>query len=442
MEKLIKMALEKAQQAEIYVINEESLPVDFSTNQITRITGKKNQGISLRLIDKKGRIGFATSTKLDRSDLLERALLSAKYGDQSKIKFPNQIGAEVKCYDPKIAQMTADEIVEQGWEMVKIIQKLDPEIKFDLNLTKELEEVTIINSSGLNVNYQRTNFAINLLSRAEDGFREFSDWDIYSQHFKFDQARLKRFVDYHQLSKKKQKVKTGKMDVIFNPGAMWALLYRLATGVDGTMINKGISPLQNRLGEQIFSPLINIVDDPAYPYGFASAPYDDEGSATKRKPLVTRGVLEEYLFNLDAKDQYGEKATPGNGFKKSLFTKGIDTQPSVWPANCLLVPGENTFSEMVKSMERGIIVDQIMGGHTGNIIAGEFGLNIVSGFLVEDGEIKGKVMDAMVSGNIYELFKKVTMVGQELKATRAVFYGFGYSPAILVPQLTIAGSED
>lgn len=442
MERLLKMALEEAQQAEVYVINEESLVVHFSTHQVKRITGKKTVGVSLRLIDKKGRMGFATSTKLDCPDLLERALLSAKYGDQSKIKFPNKIGAEVKCYDPKIAQMTAEEIVQQGWEMVEIIQKLDPEIKFDLSLTKDHQKVTILNSSGLNVNYQRTNLEILLTSRAEDGFRELIDWDIYSRHFKFDQARLEKFVNYHQLSKKKLKVKTGKLDVIFNPGAIWPLLYRLATGVDGTMINKGISPLHKRLGEQIFSPLINIVDDPTYPYGFASAPYDDEGSVTKRKPLVTDGVLQAYLFNLDAKDQYGEEAIAGNGLKKNLFTKGIDTQPTVWPSNCLLLPGESTFPEMVKSMERGIIIDQIMGGHTGNIIAGEFGLNIVSGFLVENGEIKGKVIDAMVSGNIYDLFNQVTMVGRELQATKAVFYGFGYAPAILVPQLTIAGSED
>ncbi len=442
MEKLLKDVLTQVQQAEIYRIEEEALPVQFSNDQVMRVNAKKTVGYSLRIIDNDGRLGFATSTSLEREDLIERALLSAKYGDRTEICFPGETGPEVECCDPLVVKLTVEDIVKQGWEMVEILKKLDPALNYDLNLGKEIQRVKILNSSGLDVGYDRTNFTIGITSRAEDGFREFSDWDTYSKHFSFDQARLERFVKFHQLSQKKIKVKTGKMDIIFNSGASWPLLMRLAVGVNGQTINRGLSPLNDRLGEEIFNPQVTIVDDPTYPWGFASAPYDDEGSVSRRKSIVEKGVLKNYLFGLDDAIIYGEGAVAGNGMKKTLFEKGIDIKPATYVSNCILLPGEDTFEQMVKNVKRGIIVNGIMGGHTGNTIAGEFGLNIGSGFLVEDGEIKGKVVDAMVSGNIYDVFKRVTMIGNELHATQAVFYGYGYAPAILVPELTVAGSQD
>ncbi|AZR73321.1 hypothetical protein BBF96_07960 [Anoxybacter fermentans] len=440
MEKLLKDALTKTKQAEVYWVEEETLPIKFNSNQITRINGKKIRGVCLRVIDKESRLGIATATDLDREDLINRALLSARYGDKTEIKFPNEKGSEVQCYDPKVANLTAEEMIEQGQSMLNTILEIDSTIKCDLVLSKNIQKVKILNSSGLDINYERTNFTISITSRGEDGFGEFSDFDIYSKHFVFDRSRLERFVYYHQLGKKKFKVKTGKMDIIFNPGAMWPLLYRVFAGVNGMAVNKGITPLKDRLGEEIFSPLINIVDDPTYPWGLGTTPYDDEGSVARRTSVVENGILKSYLFDLDSAARYGTIST-GNGFKKTLFDKGIDQQPATYVSNFILLPGESTFDQMVKTIKKGIIVNQVMGGHTGNILAGEFGLNIGSGFLVENGEIKGKVMDAMVSGNIYDLFKRVTMVGQKLQATQAVFYGFGYTPAILVPELTVAGSE-
>lgn len=442
MEKLLHAALEQAKQAEVYLIEEESIPVQFGNNEVKRINSKKTLGVTLRVIDQEGRMGFVSGTQLDREALIQQAMTSAKYGDKTEIVFPNeQQTEEVQCYDPKVANLTTEEMVEQGQQILTIIQELDPSITCDLMISKEIQRVKIINSSGLDVSFAKTKYAIHLSSRGDDGFRLYSDFDIYSKYFTFDRDRLEKFVKYHQLSLKRFKVATGKMDILFNPKAIWPFLYRLFAGVNGLSVNEDITPLKGRLGREIFSPLISFIDDPTYPGGLASTPYDDEGSVAHKTPIVEKGVLKNYLFNLDSAFEYGTKST-GNGFKKTLFAKGIDQRPATYGSNFNLLPGESTFEEMVQSMKRGLIVDQIMGGHTGNILAGEFGLTIVTGFLVEDGEIKGKVIDAMVSGNIYDLFKKVAMVGNEMQSTQAVFYGFGYTPAILVSDLMVAGVDE
>lgn len=441
MERLLQEALAKVKQAEVYRIEEEVLPVAFNGREISRINAKKVVGYSLRVIDKEGRMGLATSTSLDRADLIERAMISAQYGGKSTVKFPNGQLSDVQCYDPTLANLTAREMIEQGMQMVDTIAKFDPTMQVEGSLGKGIERVKIVNSSGLNVSYERTSFSMGVSSRAEDGFREMFDFDMYSKHFTFDDARLQRFVQNHQFSKQRYKVKTGKMDILFNPAAIWPLLYRVFAGANASSILRGISPLKDRLGETMFSPLINIVDDPTYAWGFGTCPFDDEGSVAQRTPIIENGVLRNYLFDLDNASEYGTTST-GNGFKKNMFDKGIDVKASVYPSNLVLLPGEHRFEDMVRSMKRGLIVNQVMGGHTGNVVAGEFGLNIGSGFLVEDGEIKGKVVDAMVSGNIYDLFKQVSMVGNNMRATTAVFYGLGYTPSILVPELTVAGSDE
>ena len=441
MEKLLQQALKKVSQAEVYCLEEENLPVEFNNRQVSHIAGKRVKGYCLRVIDNQGRMGMATSSKLDRQDLIERAIISAKYGDKTEIEFPNQEGSDVKGYDKKLAQMDADGLAKQGQEMLNIITDIDSDIKCDLGLTKTIERVTILNSSGLNVSFDKTNFGVYVVSRADDGFMEHMDYDIYSNHFRFDRKRLERFVRYHNLSKKQTQIKTGKMDIIFNSSAMWPLLYRVFAGVDGSKVNKGLSPLEDRLGEKVFDSKVNITDDPTYPWGLGTTPYDDEGSVARKTPVIKDGVLKNYLFDLDSAKEYGAQST-GNGFKKMLFNKGLDQQPLTYASNFVLHPGQSNLEKMIQSVDRGIIINRTMGGHTGNIPAGEFGLNIGSGFLIENGEIKCKVVDAMVSGNIYDLFKDVSMIGQQLHATRAVFYGFAYTPAILVPNLVVAGSED
>lgn len=440
MEKLLQKALQRAKQAEVYLIEEESLPVAFNDNQIARINAKKTMGISLRVVDSEGRLGIATASNMDREDLVERAMLSAEFGGKTEIEFPNEISSPVQCYDPYLAGLSAGQLIAEGQQMLETVLALDPSIHCDFHLGREIQRVKICNSSGLNVGYEKTNFNIGIVGRSEDGFRENSDMDIYSKHFTFTPERLEQFVRDNQLARTKLKVKTGKMDIILTPGAIWPMLYRLFAGVNGAAVNRGISPLKGRLGEQIFSPLINIVNDPTYPFGMGTTPYDDEGSVALRTLLVEKGVLQNYLFDLDSAHQYGTKST-GNGFKKEIFASGIDLKPEVYVSNLMLLPGESKFAEMVQSVKHGLIVNQVMGGHTGNVQAGEFGLNIANGYLVEDGEVKGKVVDAMISGNIYDLFKRVTMVGDWLRATQAVFYGFGYTPAILVPELVVAASE-
>ncbi len=94
---------------------------------------------------------------------------------------------------------------------------------------------------------------------------------------------------------------------------------------------------------------------------------------------------------------------------------------------------------LIRSIKRGLLITGVMGAHTGNIIQGEFSLNVSSGFLIEDGKMVGKVKGAMIAGNIYELFNDIEAIGTELEPMRGIFYHLGYSPMVKFGGVNIVG---
>jgi PmbA protein len=88
---------------------------------------------------------------------------------------------------------------------------------------------------------------------------------------------------------------------------------------------------------------------------------------------------------------------------------------------------------MIASMDTGLIVDQTLGSGQSNTLAGEFSVNVALGFVVRDGQIQGRVKDAMVAGNVYELLSEVEGVGQQRR-----WMGSDLMPAICVSGIKLA----
>ncbi len=124
-----------------------------------------------------------------------------------------------------------------------------------------------------------------------------------------------------------------------------------------------------------------------------------------------------------------------------MFSKEIEDKPAIDSSNFMITPGEFADEEIIKSIEYGILVDTVMGTHTGNIPAGEYALNVSIGYLIEKGEIVGKILDTMVSGNIYEDLFKIESVGKNLELMHVVFYPMGYAPMVKFNDINVVGSK-
>ena len=157
--------------------------------------------------------------------------------------------------------------------------------------------------------------------------------------------------------------------------------------------------------------------------------FDDEGVSTKKKVVVENGVLKTYLHNLKSAKLMHTTST-GNGFKS-----GYRGNVGISPTNFYIEAGNETYDNMIASMKKGIIIDDISGLHAGiNTVSTEFSIQS-SGFYVEDGKIVKPVNLITIAGNFLEMMKQVQAVGSDLTFSLS---GVG-TPSILFSSLSVSG---
>ncbi|WP_026478508.1 TldD/PmbA family protein [Alkaliphilus transvaalensis] len=439
MRNLFENIVERCDEAELYKVENYSTGLSILNGGIQSVKGSKTLGLALR-INKDGRYGSAVATSLDDESIIERAILSSQYQKEETLKFKNLPVEDVKCYDEKLASMSAEELTTEGLRILDLFKSIDESIIPDVQINRSVQEIHIINTSGFDHSYNRTQYEVRVMTKSKEGFMEVNS-SIFSANFRaFTKEEVAAIIKKHKISQNRVNVPTGKMPVVFSGNAMGSLMTRLLSGVNAGNVIKKVSPLENKIGERIASEVITIKDHGKLENGFASCPFDDEGIPTNETVLVEKGILKNYLVSVSGEEKLNMKAT-GNAFKRTMFSNDIEDQPAIDSSN-FLIEGTNQLAddELIKNIKKGIYIDSVMGTHTGNIPAGEYSLNIGCGYLIEDGKLVGKVMDTMVSGNIYEDLMKIEAVGTKLEPMGVIFYTMGYSPAILFNGLSVVGS--
>ena len=190
---------------------------------------------------------------------------------------------------------------------------------------------------------------------------------------------------------------------------MTSLFMAMASMFSGEQINKGISPLRDKLGQQIYSELVTVVDDPRNTDALEICNYDDEGCPTRRKEIVKDGVFTTVLHSTKTAMAAGTEST-GNGFKGSY-----SAPVSVRPKNCMIVPGEKTLEELQEEMGEGLVITDLAGLHAGiNPVTTDFSLQC-SGYYVKEGKKVFGVSLVTIAGNWLALMKEVVAVGSDLE---------------------------
>ncbi|MFO7897958.1 MAG: TldD/PmbA family protein [Planctomycetota bacterium] len=391
----------RADAAEVYYESAESRPVEFENNKLKYIATKSGRGVGLRVVDG-GRIGFSSTSDLSRLDeLVDNALESARFGQDARFEFPESCeSADVNVYDEKVPQLDTREMADLGHQAIDAIRVEHPDVQCSGSVNASVSEERVANTRGLDVGYTATTSSVSLtaLSVDDDGFLWAGDRRSRANLIADAAPLVDKINRDLELAKETAAVSTGTYPAIFSPDAMATLLLSTAQGVNGKMVQKGASPLTDRVGEQILDERVTITDDALTEYGASSAPHDTEGLVSGRTALFENGVLCGYLFDLQTAGMLGERAT-GNGLRS------YGSQPRPGHNNTLVAPGESSYDDMLAGIERGILVDSVLGGGMSNTLAGEFSVNVELGFLIENGRLAGRIKNCMIAGNAYELLK-------------------------------------
>lgn len=227
-------------------------------------------------------------------------------------------------------------------------------------------------------------------------------------------------------------VPSGKYAVVFTGHAFSQLLTTFDSVFSAEMTQKGMSLLADREGEKIAADIVTVTDDPLYRDSPVRRTFDGEGVAAYSKNVIEDGVLKTLLHNLSTAAKAGVKST-GNAMKTSYAST-----VGVGPVNFYLKPVEGTGEELRKAAENGICIKVLSGLHAGaNAVTGDFSL-LAEGFLFENGARKAPVKNITVSGNFFDVLKRIEKVGTDLEFIRAEGGRCG-SPSVLVRDMTIAG---
>src|SRR6516164_408277 len=221
-----------------------------------------------------------------------------------------------------------------------------------------------------------------------------------------------------------RKVATRKVPVVFEPRVAGSLVGHLASSINGAAIARGTSFLKDKLGQKIFASGIEIIDDPLRKRGLGSHPFDAEGVAGERRALVNEGVLTTWILDCASARELGLKTT-------GHAQRGVSSTPSPGASNLHLVPGAITPEQMIKDIEDGFYITDLIGMGT-NLVTGDYSRG-ASGFWIEHGELTYPVSEVTIAGHLNEIFASLAPAN-DLK--------FRYrtnAPTVRVEGLTVAG---
>jgi PmbA protein len=222
-----------------------------------------------------------------------------------------------------------------------------------------------------------------------------------------------------------RKVKTCAVPVVFDSEMAASLLRNLASALSGYALYKGASFLAGKLGTRIGSDLLTVIDDGTIPGALGSRPFDGEGLPMRKKMVVDQGELQSYLLDSYSGRKLGMKST-GNA------SRSVGDAPGVSPANFYLNPGKNGPDQIIRSVESGLYVTEMIGFGV-NMVTGDFSRG-AAGLWIENGELAYPVEEITIAGNLKEMFQNITMVGSDLEMRGRIA-----SPTIKIERMTIAG---
>ena len=232
----------------------------------------------------------------------------------------------------------------------------------------------------------------------------------------------------------------GMMTVVVDNG-FGGLMFHEACGhsLEASSVAKGMSEFSGKLGQQVASSCLTLIDDGSIPGLWGSLGMDDEGVPTQKNVLIENGILKGYLVDRFESRRMGMAAT-GSGRRQNYRFA-----PEARMSNTYIAPGSHTREEIISSVEKGLFVGNINGGSV-NPVTGDFNFAVAQCWLIENGKLTEPVYGATLIGNGGDVLKQVDMVGNNLvhgqgycyNKSGALFINAG-QPTIRVKNILVGG---
>ena len=437
-ERLLEQARRRRAGADALWRRAERTSVAFEWGRLKTAGVTEEAGVNLRVVSA-GRVGVAGSTAVDvpPDELVTRALAAAELGETLALALPPPTPfLQVPTHFDRAATASLDTLIGIGRQLAEGLAREGCQV--NVTVEREVAETRVANTAGADAAYPSTGIAVSAELWRVSGDDVLALGDSLEGADLPGPAELARLVQSItgrlDLALTVVTPPDGALPVVFTPAGLSAVLLPVTQALSGKAVLQGISPLAGRLGDQVFDATFSVTDDPLAAGRSASRPVDDECVPSRTTPLVQRGVVERFIYDLETAARAGATST-GNG------QRGIFSKPVVGYTNMVIGErgkgngerDETLGGGLLRDIADGLLVDELIGVGQGNVSGGGFSHPVALAYRIERGQITGRVKDAAIAGNSYDLLKRIGGFGNDRR-----WYGSRSTPSLLLEGVSVA----
>ena len=430
-----------ADEAEAYTERSREASVTVANGEIEELSEAVSKGVGLRVI-RGGRLGFASTTDLEPralAELVDRALALAKEAAKdptNALPGPRELSLASRprvegLFDQAIAELEPGWKLRAAFELERAARAEDARCaKFNGSGAGEaVVETAIASSHGLVDSERGTHVYLWCSPVAGEGEAlQTSSWSDHRRHLgeletpeQVGREAARRTV--RMLGARRPR--TARVPVIFDPVMAAGFIGALSGAVSGELVYKKSSFLAGRLGDEVASKLLTVVDDGRLAGALGAGAFDGEGVPTRRTPLIEEGVLKSYLYDLRTARK-AKTHTTGHA------RRGYATLPSIGAHQLVVEPGTRPPEELIGEVDQGLYVTAMLG--TGaNVVTGDYSRG-ANGLWIEHGELAYPVQEVTVAGHLLSMLAAVDAVGNDVLRRGGV-----YAPTLRFAELAVGG---
>jgi PmbA protein len=441
--KLIEQKALDLKSAEIFFEKNKYISLEIEENSIKNSETGEDNGVSIRIINKKGALGFAFSNILTKKTITDICIIALKMMNVNTPdpdfhnlphlyqSYPNVQG----LFDKELKNLQIEDSVNYVNTLIEVCKQDKMTLSQSGGFMSNYSKTNIFNSNGLEVSARDTTCSLSSQIIVKDKVSK-----EISSGFEWQAERTLKSIDAFNVASialkeakqnlNRKKIKNMRVPIILTPrGAMQLILRPIASAVNGEAFQYRRSFLVDKIDEVIGTEYLTIEDNGLVDGAFGSAKFDDEGVPCQNKKIFEKGKFLKtgLLHNSYTAGKDGVEST-GNATRSSY-----SSIPSIGITNLILQSGDTNVKDMIKDVKQGILFDYT--GDTPNISTGDFSGLILIGNLIINGEIKEPLNETMIGINLFDLYRNIDAVSSEAKV-----YGALQAPYVRVNDVQIIGA--
>ena len=405
--------------AEIFVEDRRSTSALLDDGRVEELASGRDRGAGIRVVAG-DTTGFAHTADLSERSLIEAARTAAAAARSARAGGRIVDLGRVDAENPSTVEVYPEDVDKEV--KVDLLRRAESAARSEGSEITQVSaryadsrrRIQVANSDGVlaDDDQVRTMFSVSTVATGDTGMQTGREstghtigFELFDSHDVTDLARSAAKRALTKLSARP--APSGEMTVVIGPGGGGVMFHEACGhGLEADLVAKGASVFAGRVGEQVASPLVTLVDDGTMAGEWGAAGIDDEGRPRRHNVLIRDGVLVDYMWD-ELRARSEGRTSSGNGRRQSYAHL-----PMVRMTNTYLLAGESDPDDIVADTPSGVYVAHLGGGQV-NTATGDFVFGMTEAYLIEDGRITEPIREGNLIGNGPAVLANIDAVGND-----------------------------